>query len=70
MALESYRRGHLETLDSFPMEKNNKHYLRNNKINTTQIKEEDESATDLEGQKRNNLYLEHCSADQIDTIIK
>ena len=70
MALESHRRSHLETLGSFPTEENNKHYQRNNNMNTAQIKEEEENPTDLEGQKRNNLYLEQCSADQIDTIIK
>ena len=71
MALESHRRkGHLETLCSFPKEdgaENNKHH-QGTKI--AQIKEEEESRTDLEGLKRNNIYSEQCSADQIDTIIR
>ena len=62
----------METLCSFPKEdgaENNKRHQGTN-IKIAQIKEEEESRTDLEGLKRNNIYLEQCSADQIDTIIR
>ena len=74
MALESHRRKNdMETLCSFPKEdgsEDNKLHQGNNNMNTAQIKEEEENRTDLEGLKRNNVYLEECSADQIDTIIR